>query len=1049
MKYEFTVYPNVGENSPVNPGWHTSMSGPGGWLADHTSNMSGTAGGQYVFFGAPVAESGVSMICCDLTGKKLWAIPSFAGFTGAYHAAATADGKTVYVSAPGGNMQLDPRAEVVWAVDVASHTFKEIARLLPTSARQRGIKSMVARNGKLYIAIGAEDDWFASAAGPDDVDIAHCIPIYAAAREPKYPHEVPPNPRDDFERLFRLTGLPPGGHTLTYIESLPGKSPRRYVALVFNKPIPIGSAVIPVPTDPTLKVKLFVLKADAPYPPNPGDPKQWIPFTTQGKLPWDVATAPPNTRTRALRIMFSRGDGSTDDDLLGSDDSAEFKVGAQEAGPLKLKEKDKEKDDATAGLGSGPAGTWIGQLEGIKIVSHRFENVAGSATIEVNSGTVDATGYWDAKRNRALSESDPGIYLMTWKQPQSLRGLAFKEVDGKRTEIDVYTGPADKPIDASVAANWQHVGTYTQARREYYWPDPRGNAEARYLDGYVDFGDNIKTRAVRLRVCEQWQSVMGSPGTHRGRGLTSTSKGIDSTRCRIFGVAAMSYVGGEGEAVDPRAFQRIETLDPATGKIEAEVPLAKPVAMAFNQQGALFGICGNDLMAIDVASGKTTPLVTGDLEDPRAFAIDKAGNFYVYDNAADRKNIRVYSPAGKFLHTIGTPGGYRVGPWDPTRLQSITTLVIDSQDQLWAVDSTYFPKRISLWSLDGKWQQDFLGNTAYGGGGVLDPQDKSRLFYGPLEFSIDWTTGHSHLKNLTWLGDGHAGEEPVYVNGRNYMVTRYDPPGPMQECGIVYLYEKDHLRRVAAMGHASEFPPLTKPELQSQLGNPSLLDSNFAWSDLNGDGEVQANEVTIRPQGRRTAHHPLQPRPRHSEPGHPVSGQPFPAQWRAGLRDQGDAGTARPAKSLPSRRWQFHGRERANERPIFPRRKVDLGLSQRRPQRPVVDHRNRHTAPNKSSPNSVGSVTPPRTRAISANSPSSIPTPASGTSGPPTECWPVGCSAICVCRACAPGTCPSTSAACRSTTSRRARNTSAATSAKPPTITITPSPGTITSALSK
>src|SRR6185437_10387635 len=200
-----------------NPPWHTSMSGPGGWLADHTSNMSGTAGGDYVFFGAPAAESGVSMICCDLTGRKLWAIPSFAGFTGAYHTAATADGKTVYVSAPGGNMQIDPRAEVVWAVDVESHKFKEVARLFPTSARQRGIKSMIARNGKLHIAVGAEEDWFASAAGPDDVDIEKCVPIYAATRQPRYPHESPPDPRGDFLRLFRLTGQPAGGFALTYI----------------------------------------------------------------------------------------------------------------------------------------------------------------------------------------------------------------------------------------------------------------------------------------------------------------------------------------------------------------------------------------------------------------------------------------------------------------------------------------------------------------------------------------------------------------------------------------------------------------------------------------------------------------------------------------------------------------------------------------------------------------------------------------------------------------------------------------------------------------
>ena len=103
------------------------------------------------------------------------------------------------------------------------------------------------------------------------------------------------------------------------------------------------------------------------------------------------------TRTRAaLCIMFSRGDGSTEDDLLGGDDSAEFKIGQQDQSALKLKDNAKEKDDPVVGLGSGPAGSWIGQVEGLKIISRRFENVAGLASVAVNSGVVNANGEWDA-----------------------------------------------------------------------------------------------------------------------------------------------------------------------------------------------------------------------------------------------------------------------------------------------------------------------------------------------------------------------------------------------------------------------------------------------------------------------------------------------------------------------------------------------------------------------------------------------------------------------------------------------------------------------------
>ena len=216
---------------------------------------------------------------------------------------------------------------------------------------------------------------------------------------------------------------------------------------------------------------------------------------------------------------------------------------------------------------------------------------------------------------------------MSWKQPQSIRGLAFKEVDGKRTEIDVYTGPADKPIDMNAAAGWEHVGTYIQARREYYWPDPARQRRARYLDGYVDFGQEIATRAIRLRVCEQWQSVMGSPGVHVA-GPRFDVKGTDSTRCRIFGVAAMKYVGGEGEAVDPARFSASKrsirkparSCGSAAGQADRD---------GVQSAGRAVWRLRPSVMAIDVASGKATPIVSGDLKDPRAFAIDKAGNFYV------------------------------------------------------------------------------------------------------------------------------------------------------------------------------------------------------------------------------------------------------------------------------------------------------------------------------------------------------------------------------------------------------------------------------------
>ena len=112
------------------------------------------------------------------------------------------------------------------------------------------------------------------------------------------------------------------------------------------------------------------------------------------------------------------------------------------------------------------------------------------------------------------------------------------------------------------------------------------------------------------------------------------------------------------------------------------------------------------------------------------------------------------------------------------------------------------------------WKSSSSGNTQYGGGGVLDPLDKRRLYYGPLEFELDWTTGKSRLKNLTWQGSSTAGEIPAYVNGRQYMLTHAN--GAMQPdsgAATVYLYENGKCRAVAAMGPARSYPPLQEPAL--------------------------------------------------------------------------------------------------------------------------------------------------------------------------------------------------------------------------------------------
>ena len=839
LLYEMTAYPNVTTHFPDRAAWLTERGGPDGWMADHSPPKAVAVSGDRVVLGSPIAESGVSFIVCDADGKKQWGIDGFGPFTGVHWLAA--DATHAYVGAPLRNTVKywggDPATEGIWAVNLADRKIDKEIRLPPTGERQRGIVGMAAREGKMYLAVRAKMLWLKNAVKSGNVDQDHCLPRYPEKREPRRPYEVVPDPKTDFVRLFRLMGKPAGyssRHGLTYLLSPSGPESRQHIVLAFHGPVPIGSVVYPVPQTKNYRVKLSVLKPDGPFPPDPDKREQWLDFEDSGKLAWDCVAAPPNTTTRALRITFYKGE----DDIFADIDAG---GGKPDAGNM----AGKIKDD---GLGLGGQGAWRGRLEGMKILRRRYANLAASANIRVSSGSIDARGVWDAKRakDRPLSPTDPGIYVMQWDKPQKVRGLALKEIDGGQTEIDVFTGGPGDPVELAGQQHWEQVAAHKQKRRNHHSGTVGANPVARYLDGYIDFGAERRTRAVRLRVVEQWvdNGNKGIYGIREDRG----ARALDPSRCHIFGVAALQYLGGE-QSANPMISERIEVVDREQGTVVEEVFLPAPGPLAIGGDGRLLALSNGKVVEVDMAGGKHRELIA-DLEQPRTLALDAAGNIYVYDQAPARRVIRVYDPKGAFQRQIGKPGGLRVGPWDPLRFGNVSGLAISPQGHLWLADNVRFPKRIAQLTIDGQPVKEIYGPTRYGGAGVLDPWDKRRLFLGPLEFALDWDTGKVKLKNLTTLGP-HPGELPIHANGRTYMVTRFTTHGPTAQCGVVHVYEKDRLRMVAAIGLAHGFEYLKEPRVQQELGYPSLTNKRFVWCDRNGDGQVQGAEVQLQDLPRR------------------------------------------------------------------------------------------------------------------------------------------------------------------------------------------------------
>jgi len=317
-------------------------------------------------------------------------------------------------------------------------------------------------------------------------------------------------------------------------------------------------------------------------------------------------------------------------------------------------------------------------------------------------------------------------------------------------------------------------------------------------------------------------------------------------------------------------------VDAIEGKALHTVPLESPRGLAFDPDGRLLAVSGRRVVRTvlparekcnaltELAAPET--LVAEGLEDPQQITCGPDGTMYVSDWGTSNQ-VKVFSPAGKLLFAIGTPGVPKAGPYDETQMHHPKGITIDSRGNLWVAEEDHQPKRVSVWTTKGEFVRAFYGPPRYGGGGVLDPVDKTLFYLRGMTFRLDWEKGTSKLVAIRWrpqpddfpLPTGHYGDgppdTPIYYWGRKYFTNCYSSNptnGPQVTC--IWVERNGVAVPVAAFGNArfwkwlaeepqrSKIPFAEKPEPDKQLGQNRFM---FVWSDLNGDGVGQPDEVQV------------------------------------------------------------------------------------------------------------------------------------------------------------------------------------------------------------
>jgi hypothetical protein len=180
------------------------------------------------------------------------------------------------------------------------------------------------------------------------------------------------------------------------------------------------------------------------------------------------------------------------------------------------------------------------------------------------------------------------------------------------------------------------------------------------------------------------------------------------------------------------------------------------------------------------------------LVDPQHLTVTSDRTLHVGD-WGNINQVKAFSPGGKLLRAIGRPGGIQLGHYDEQRMHRPKGIAVDEKTvRLWVAEADWMPKRVSLWNAaDGSFIKALYGPPKYGGGGTIDPEDRTRCFYDNygdvILFKLDWARGESKPASIVvrrgLMGAKEdlrrwpraVGTRPIHLGGRTYLVGTYSP----------------------------------------------------------------------------------------------------------------------------------------------------------------------------------------------------------------------------------------------------------------------------------
>ena len=293
-----------------------------------------------------------------------------------------------------------------------------------------------------------------------------------------------------------------------------------------------------------------------------------------------------------------------------------------------------------------------------------------------------------------------------------------------------------------------------------------------------------------------------------------------------------------------------------SGDLKTTWKIAKPGRLAPAADGSMLVI--SDSTVVRVTGGAVAPCITTHLDAPAGIAVDTKGAIYLANQGA-LQNISVFSPAGKYLHSIGSKGGRPVpGKFNPAGMRDAAGIAVDGEGKLWVPETAISMKRLSVWNTrTHKLAKEFFGGCSYSPFAWIDPANPKEAFFDNTIWSIDLAKGTWYPKAIYYAPkSGNAINTsnggfffPFRVltakNGHQYAVSMTWAFGP-----VLWMRVGDRFKPLYYYFRHQPSPQLCpRGPFDFMNAKDAKYDPghDYLWTDLNGDEEAQPNELTELP----------------------------------------------------------------------------------------------------------------------------------------------------------------------------------------------------------